>query len=83
MHGFVDFAEGRRQANGDAQEARQLKWLALVPIKDPIQGLAARVLEYEHRPPFVTSELKRRGCPRRIKFGSERVFVLEASEALW
>jgi len=28
----------------------------LVPFKNPIQGLTARVLEYEDRPPFVTSE---------------------------
>jgi hypothetical protein len=41
-----------RQANGDAQEASQVERLPLV--KNPIQRLAARVLEYEDRTPFVT-----------------------------
>jgi hypothetical protein len=47
-----------------------------------IQGLTARVLNYEDRPPFVMSERQRLGCPRRIEFGCERVFVLEPSETL-
>ena len=49
------------QANGDAQEANQVERLPLVPLKNPIQRLAARVLEYEDRPPFVTSNGQRLG----------------------
>jgi hypothetical protein len=56
--------------------------VAPVPAQDPIQGLTARVLEYEDRPPFVTSERQRLGCPRGIEFGCERVFVLEPPETL-
>jgi hypothetical protein len=52
----MDLAECGRQANGDAQEASQVERLPLVPFKNPIQGLTARVLEYEDGTPFVTSE---------------------------
>jgi hypothetical protein len=50
--------------------------------KDRIQRLAAGILEYEHHPPFVTRERKRPGRPAGVKFGCERVFVLESSDAL-
>ncbi len=78
----MDLAECCRQADSDAQDARQIERLSLVPLKNQIQGLAARILEYEDRPPFVTSERQRLGCPRRIEFGCERVFVLEPPETL-
>src|SRR5260370_40499421 len=77
----MDLADCCRKADGDAQEASQIERLPLVPIKDPIQWLTARVLEYEDRPPFVTRERQRLGRPRGIKFGCERVFVLEPPEA--
>jgi len=54
----------------------------LSTIKDPIQGLAPRVFEYEHCPPLLTSERQRPGGPRRIKIGGERVLVLEPPQAL-
>jgi hypothetical protein len=79
---LMDLAECCRQANGDAQEASQVERLPLVPFKNPIQGLTARILEYEDRPPFVTSKRQRLGCPRGIEFGCERVFVLEPPESL-
>ena len=78
----MDLAECCRQANSDAQDAGQIERLPLVPLKNQIQGLAARVFEYEDRPPFVTSERQRLGCPRGIEFGCERVFVLEPPETL-
>ncbi len=78
----MDLSKCCRQANGDAQEASQIERLPLETLKNPIQGLAARVLEYEDRPPLVTSERKRLGCPRGIEFGCERVFVLEPPETL-
>jgi hypothetical protein len=56
--------------------------LSSVPFKNPIQGLAARILEYEDRPPFVTSERQRPDGPRGIEFGCECVFVLERPETL-
>jgi hypothetical protein len=54
----------------------------LVPLENLIQGFTARVIEYEDRAPFVTSERQRLGCPRGIEFGRERVFVLEPPETL-
>jgi hypothetical protein len=77
----TDLAECCRQANGDAQEASQVEWLPVVPLKNSIQGLTARVIEYENRPPFVTSKRQRLG-PRGIEFGCERVFVREPLESL-
>ena len=81
----MDLAECCRQANSDAQDAGQIERLPLiskVPLKNQIQGLTARVREYEDRPPFVTSERQRLGCPRGIEFGCERVFVLEPPKTL-
>ena len=78
----MDLAECCRQADSDVQDAGQIERLSLVPLKNQIQGLTARVLEYEDRPPFVTSERQRLGCPRGIEFGCERVFVLEPPKTL-
>jgi hypothetical protein len=82
----MDLGESFRQANGDAQDARQIERLMVIPhkvsLKNPIQGLTARVREYEDRPPFVTSDRKRPGCPCRIEFDCERVFVFEPPETL-
>ena len=78
----MDLAECCRQANGHAQDASQIERLPLVPLKNLIQGFTARVLEYEDRTPFVTSERQRLSCPRGIEFGRERVFVLEPPETL-
>jgi hypothetical protein len=41
----MDLADCGRQANGDAQEARQFERLPLIPFKNPIQWLTARILE--------------------------------------
>jgi hypothetical protein len=54
-----------RQANGDAQEASQVERLPLVPLKNPMQRLAARILEYEDRTPFVTSSGQKLGRQAR------------------
>ncbi len=78
----VHASERGRQANGDAQGARQFERLSFAPLKDPIQGLAAGIREDEHRLPVATGEFQRPGCPRRIKVGGERAFVLELPEAL-
>jgi len=34
------------------------------PAQESDQWLAARILKYEDRPPFVTSKRQRLGCPR-------------------
>src|SRR6266851_1368475 len=78
----MNLAECYRQANSDAQDANQIERLPLVPLKDQIQRLTARVFEDEDRPSFVTSERQRLGCPCGIEFGCERVFVLEPPKTL-
>ena len=77
----MNLAECCRQANSDAQDAGQIERLRLIPLKNQIQRLTAGVFEYEDRPPFVTSERQRLGCPCGIEFGCERVFVLEPPES--
>ena len=78
----MDLTECCRQSNRDTQDAGLTERLPVVPLKDQIQGLTARVREYEDRPPFVTSERERLGCPRGIGFGCERVFVLKPPETV-
>jgi hypothetical protein len=41
----MHLAECCRQANCDVQDATQVERLPLVPLKNPIQQLTARVLE--------------------------------------
>jgi hypothetical protein len=77
----VHSPESGRQSNGDAQDASQFE-RSVASLKDPIQGLAAGIRENEHRPTVMTSDLHRPGCPRGIKVGGERAFVLELPKAL-
>jgi hypothetical protein len=78
----VDLAECCRQANGNAQEASQMKRLIVISLKNQIKGLSARVHEYEDRSTFMTSERHGLGCPCGIEFGCERIFVLKPPETL-
>jgi hypothetical protein len=72
----MDVSECCRQTYGDAQGAPQIERLPLAEVKNLIQRVTARVSEYEDRPPFMTCERQRLGCPFRVNFGCERVFVL-------
>ena len=78
----MDLAECCRQSNRDTQDAGQTERLPVVPLKDQIQGLTARVREYEDRPPFMTSERQGLGRPCGIEFGCERKFVLKPPKTL-
>jgi hypothetical protein len=78
----VDLAKRRRQSDGNAQEPSQLERLPPAAVEDSIEEFASRVLEYEHRSPFVARECQGLGCPRGIEIGREQVFVLEPPEAL-
>jgi hypothetical protein len=66
---LLHLAECCRQADGAVQEACQIDRLSLVPPKNPIQRLTARVLKNEDCPPFVTSEPPEAWLPRGIEFG--------------
>jgi hypothetical protein len=78
----MDLADCFSQTDGDAQKARQFERLPVVPLKNPIQGFTARVIQYEDCPAFVMSKGQRLGRPRGIEFGSERIFMLEPPEIL-
>jgi len=52
--------------DSDAQDAGQVERLPLAPLKEQIQGLTARIVEYKNCPSFVTSERLWLGCPCRI-----------------
>ena len=75
-HGLVPFC----RADGEPQEASQIGQLSMVAFKNPNQGFTTRVRVYEDRPPFVTSERNRIGCPREIELGCERVCVFKPPE---
>jgi hypothetical protein len=78
----MDLADCGGQANGDAQASSQLQRLLLIMLKNAIQGLAARIHEHEHGPPFVRDDLKRTSRPGRVKLVPERVFVLNSLKPL-
>jgi hypothetical protein len=54
----------------------------LVLLKNLIQELTARLLEYQDCTPFVTSERVRLSCTRWTEFGGDRVLVLQPLETL-
>src|SRR5216684_9345857 len=78
----MDLADCFSQTDGDAQKPRQFERLPVVPLKNPIQGFTARVIQYEDCPAFVMSKGQRLGRPRGIEFGCERIFMLEPPETL-
>src|ERR1700719_1444039 len=77
----MDLTESCHQPNGNAQYASQFERLSRVPLEDLIEGLAAGILEHEHRPTLGTGAFQRPGCPRGIKFGGERVLMLQPPQA--
>src|SRR3984957_17650265 len=82
---LVDLAERRSQADRDAQNARQIQRRPtphLVPLKNPIQELAAGILEDQYGSPLVASKCQRHGRPPGIKFGCQRIFALQAPQPL-
>jgi hypothetical protein len=79
---LVNMAERRCQVNGNVQKTRQIDRLLPIPLKNPIERLTTRVGENKDCPSFVTREGQGLGRPRRLKFGCEGVFVLQASQIL-
>jgi hypothetical protein len=67
----VDLSECCRHSDSNTQDSGEIERLSLAPLKNPIQGLTARVFEYEDRPSFVTTESQRPDCPSGIEFGGE------------
>jgi hypothetical protein len=74
---LVKPAECSRYAGGQAEESEQFERTA----KEPIEGRASGMLEYQHRPSEVMSERKRPSRPVRIKLVSKGIFVLKPLQA--
>src|SRR5580700_1160473 len=51
-------------------------------LDEPIQGFTTGVLEDEHRPAVMTRQCDWLRGPRRVQFGCQGVFVLEAAQIL-
>src|SRR5579863_1509440 len=75
-------ADRRCQVNGKTQKADEIERLHSVPLKNAVERLTARVGENKDCPPFVTRQSQRLGRPRGLKFGCERVFVLQSPQTL-
>ena len=73
----MQLAERARDGCGQAEESRQFQR----PAKETIEGHAAGILEYQHRPPEVMGERQRARRPVRIKLLSKGIFVFESLQA--
>ncbi len=62
---------------GDVHTSRSDPYRSFTVLKKRRDRLAARIFEYEDRPPFVTSERQRLCCPPGIEFNRERVLMLQ------
>src|SRR5258706_10608211 len=74
---LVDRTESGRNADGDANELRNLPR----PSRKPAQQLAAGILEQEHSVPVLAGKLTRLGRPGRIELVAQRVFVPQPLDA--
>ena len=74
---LVELAERRRDADGEAQEASHFHGRA----EQPVERLAARILEHQHGPTAFAHELQRPHRPRPVELILQPVFVSEAIEA--
>ena len=70
-------AERRRERDRDAQEMRYVQR----PAEQPIERLAAGILEHQRHAVVVVRQRDRSRRPVSIKFGLERIFVLEPLDA--
>ena len=76
---LVELAQRGRQADGHAQERRNLPRLS----QEPIERLAAGVLEHEHRPTLATNQRERPSRPVGVKLVPKRIFVLKPLQDSW
>ena len=74
---LVELAQSRGDADGQAQEASYLHGRA----EQPVERLAARILEHQHGPTGVAHELQRPHRPCPVELILQLVFVREAIEA--
>jgi hypothetical protein len=84
---LMDAAERRCHANCERQKSNWIERLCLVllkvvPLKNAVERLSARVGENQDCPSFVAAECNGLGRPRGLKFGCQRIFVFEASQTM-
>ena len=72
----VHLAEGGRDGDGEAQEASHLQRRA----EQPVERLAARILEHQHGPAAVAPKFQRPCRPRPVQLILQAIFVSEAIE---
>ena len=72
----MDLREGRGDRDGEAQKAPHLHG----PPEQPVQRLAAGVLEHQHGPTAFADELERSHRPRPVQLVLQSVFVSKAIE---
>ena len=73
---LMDLAQGDRDADGEAQEASHLHGRA----EQPLERLAAGILEHQHGPAAFADELQRPHRPGPVQLVLQSVFVGEAIE---
>src|SRR5208337_3786864 len=74
---LVRLAQRGDDADGEAQEAARLYGLA----EQPLEWFAAWILDHQHSPIAVASEVQRAHCPCAIQFILQPIFVGEAFDA--
>ena len=74
---LMDAAQGRGDADGEAQEASHLHRRA----QDPVERIASRILEQQHGPAALAHELQRAHRPGTVQVVLQSVFVSETIQA--
>ena len=74
---LMELAQSHGNTNGQAQEASHLDGRA----EQPVERLATRILEHQHRPTALAHEVQRPHGPRAIQLILQAVFVGQAIEA--
>jgi hypothetical protein len=69
-------ADGRRDGDGEAQEASYFQRRA----EQTVERLATRIPEHKHDPTAVTAKLERPRSPRPVQLILQTIFVSEAIE---
>ena len=72
----VDLCEGRGDRDGEAQKAAHFHGRP----EQPVERLAAGVLEHQHSPAAFADELQRSHRPRPVQLVLQSVFVSKATE---
>ena len=73
---LMDLAQRSRDADGEAQEASHLHRRA----EQPVERLAARILQHQHGPAAVADELQRSRRPRSVQRVLQSKFMRQAIE---